>query len=77
MVLISFFVLLSAGITVAYWVGRGVRLNREQREIAEHAERLDVRGLRPDDVVNVVTGEVLSDKERRAALRAGKVRFEI
>ncbi|QIG57756.1 hypothetical protein SEA_PAULODIABOLI_374 [Microbacterium phage PauloDiaboli] len=77
MVLISFFFLLGAGITVAYWVGRGVRLNREQREIAAHAEQLDVRGLRPDDVVNVVTGEVLSDKERRAALRAGKVRFEI
>lgn len=77
MVLISFFALLIPGIFVAYWVGRGVRLNRHNAEIAAAASQIDTTGLRPSDVVNIATGEVLSKQDRETALAAGKVRFEL
>lgn len=77
MVVISFLVLMFPVGFVAYWVGRGVKLNRENREIAEAASAIDVSGLRPNDVVNVRTGEVLSPRDRETALAAGKVRFEL
>lgn len=77
MVIISFLVLMIPVAFVAYWVGRGVKLNREDREVAEAARSLDVSGLRPNDVVNVATGEVLSPRDRETALAAGNVRFEL
>lgn len=77
MVVITFLAMLGAGIWVAYWVGRGVRLNKENDAIAEAASRIKTEGLKPNDVVNVATGEVLSKRERKKALDAGVVRFEL
>lgn len=72
MVLISFFILLIPGIAVAYWVGRGVKLNRQLKVAKVAAES----AVHPEALVNLETGEVVEPTQRKYARAKRAVRFE-
>ncbi len=74
MVVISCLFLIGAAAFVSYWVGRGVRLNR-QLAIEESIAHLR---LDPDTIVNMDTGEIVSSGTRRyeRVKSTHSVRFE-
>ena len=74
---IMFFLLLIPFLFVAYWLGRGVNLNRALAawEVANDARE---SGASEDAIVNMRTGEVLEPGTRKysQAIAKSKVIFE-
>ncbi len=65
MVVISFLFLLGMGVWVAYWVGRGNKLNAEQRAAARDAVAAGKgRDVHPDALYNTATGEIIEPGTR-------------
>ena len=72
MVIITFLVLMAPVAFVAYWVGRGVKLNRQLKAAKVAAES----AVHPEALVNLETGEVVEPTQRKYARAKRAVRFE-